>query len=209
MNQTENYERKRLDAIARNEADATPILKELEAVGLKVDSVADLFNRKMDYRRAIPILTSWLHKISNANVKQDLIRALSVKWAKQSAPLLVVEFERAYDPKGTGLRWAIGNALEVLASDKIADQMIRLATDRRYGRAREMVVLGLGRLKNDERVVDVLLALLDDKDVAGHAVMALGRLGAQRAKQPLERFAQDERQWVRREAEKALRKLKT
>jgi hypothetical protein len=63
----------------------------------------------------------------------------------------------------------------VLAGYRVADDMIRLAADRSYGHARQMVVLGLGKLKNNDRVVPVLLDLLDDEDVAGHAAMTFGK----------------------------------
>jgi hypothetical protein len=38
-----------------------------------------------------------------------------------------------------GPRWAIGNALEVLANDEIREGLLELAAVRRYGKAREMV----------------------------------------------------------------------
>jgi HEAT repeat protein len=125
-----------------------------------------------------------------------------VPWARDAAPLLLAEFERAEDATGAGLRWAIGNALEVVANDDIADEMIKLATDRRYGKAREMVVVGLGKLKNP-RVADVL-NLLTDEDVVGHAVMALGRLRARRARSRIEPLLNHPKPWIREEAKKAL-----
>jgi HEAT repeat protein len=113
------------------------------------------------------------------------------------------EFEQAEDPTGAGLRWAIGSALEVLANDEIADGMIKLATDRRYGKAREMVVVGLGKLR-DARVIDVLLNLLSDDEVVGHAVMALGKLRARTARSRIEPLLNHPKPWVRKEAKKAL-----
>ena len=69
-----------------------------------------------------------------------------------------------------------------------------------------MIVLRLGKSKNP-RVVDVLIQLLDDDQVSGHAVSALGRLRAQKARPHLERFLTDWRSWVRKKAAKALAKL--
>lgn len=203
MNPAEERERERLAAIARNKVDAAPVVAALRGAGFLVDTVADLFNKKMDYRTAIPILVEWLPRVANPDVKQDIVRALSVKWARHAAPLLLAEFERADDPKGTGLRWAIGSALEVLSNDEIADGMIKLATDRRYGKAREMVVVGLGKLR-DARVTDVLLNLLSDDEVVGHAVMALGKLRARTARSRIEPLLNHPKPWVRKEAKKAL-----
>jgi HEAT repeat protein len=205
VNSAEERERERLARVARNKLDAAPVLAALRAQGFEIETVADLFNRKLNYQEAIPTLLDWLQRVANPDVKEDIVRALSVKWAKDTAApkLLVTEFERAEDPTGAGLRWAIGNALEVLANDDIADGMIRLATDRRYGKAREMVVVGLGKLKNP-RVTDVLLNLLSDEEVVGHAVMALGKLRARGARSRIEPLLNHSKPWVRKEAKKAL-----
>ena len=209
MSPAKDRERERLAAIhawrARYDSDAAELIQDLRRAGFDVVGVGDLYNKKLSYESAIPILVSWLPRVTNPIVKEDIARALSVKWARNTdAPrLLVMEFERAEDATGTGLRWAIGNALEVLANDDIADGMIRLATDRRYGKAREMVVVGLGKLKNP-RVTDVLLNLLSDEEVLGHAVMALGKLRARAARSRIEHLLNHPKPWVRKEAKKAL-----
>lgn len=204
----EERERRRLAAVERNKVDAKPVVEALRNAGFAVDSIADLFNKKLDYRDAIPILVEWLPKVLNVAVKESIVRALSVKWAKNTAAasLLLVEFAHAEDSTGLGLRWAIGNALEVLATDEIADEMISFARDPRYGRTREMVVLGLGRLK-DARVTDVLIDLLGDDEVVTHAVMALGKLKAKEARSEIERLLNDPRVVVRNEARKALKNI--
>jgi HEAT repeat protein len=206
MSQVDEREARRLAAIASNKRDAAPIVDALHSAGFMVDTVADLFNKKLDYQSAIPLLMEWLPRVANRDVKEDIVRALSVKWAKRAAPLLIDEFERAEDSTGTGLRWAIGNALEVLADDQIADRMIALAGDRRFGTARQMLVLGLGKLR-DPRVPDVLLKLLSDEDVVGHAVMALGKLRVTSAQSRIEALLDHPKSWIRAEAKKALAKI--
>jgi hypothetical protein len=182
---------------------ACDVLADLAAAGFKVEAIGDLRRLGTPYLEAVPVLIRWLPRVQDAAVKEDIVRTLSVPWAGDAAPLLLAEFERAEDATGTALRWAAGNALEVLANDKIADGMIKLATDPRYGRAREMVVLGLGKL-NDTRVTDVLLNLLGDDEVAGHAVMALGKLRARTARSRIEPLLNHPKPWVRKEARKAL-----
>jgi hypothetical protein len=205
----EDRERERLATIhgwrARYDSDAAAIIQELRGAGFDVTSVGDLYNRKLHYEKAMPILVAWLPRVTNPIVKEDIVRALSVKWARDTAAprLLVTEFEQADSPTVEGLRWAIGSALEVLANDEIADEMIKLATDRRYGKAREMVVVGLGKLK-DPRVPDVLMNLLADDEVVGHAVMALGKLRVKPARSRIEPLLNHPKPWVRKEAKKAL-----
>jgi HEAT repeat protein len=209
MSTMNDDERERRAAVhewrARYDSDAAPIVQELRDAAFAVESISDLYNKKLSYERAIPILVAWLPCSTSPIVKEEIVRALSVKWARNTpaSKALVDEFERAEGPTADGLRWAIGNSLEVLANDEIADEMIEVATDRRYGKAREMVVVGLGKLK-DARVTDVLLKLLDDDEVVGHAVMALGRLRARAARSRIESLLNHPKPWIRKEVKKAL-----
>lgn len=135
----------------------------------------------------------------------------SVPWAKPLATPALIEAFRVLpasdDPEGTGLRWAIGNALEVLADKSLLDELIEIARDRRYGLARQMVVLGLARPR-DERVIPILISLLDDEDVQGHAALALGKLRARDAHVALTSLAEHApKAWVRKEARSALAKI--
>ncbi len=187
-----------------------PILAELAEVGYETRSLADLRHSGERYRDAVPVLVGWLPRVSDRKVKEEIVRALSVPWAKPAATRpMIDEFRRvdaSVDPTGTGLRWSIGNALDVLADDSVFDELVELVRDRRYGKARQMIVLGVGKSKRPE-AVDVLLSLVDDPDVDGHAVKALGKLKATSARPALERKLEDNRAWVRGEARKALARL--
>jgi hypothetical protein len=187
-----------------------PILAELASVGYPVGALADLRESNLRYRAAVPVLLNWLPRVTDSKVKEEIVRALSVPWAKPAATGPMIEefrqIDASIDPTGLGLRWTIGNALEVLFDDSSFDEIAELARDRRYGKSRQMVVLGLGRSKRPE-AVDVLLGLVEDSDVDGHAVQALGKLKAPAARQALERKLDDGRAWVRAAARKALAKL--
>ncbi len=197
--------RRRQVIVDKNMKDAQPLLAQLAAQGFEVQTPADLFNKRLNYKAAIPTLIEWLPRVSNPDVKADVVRALSVKWAKPAAiPVLLREFERAEDDQ---LRWAIANALEVVADDSAFDEIAAWAADRRYTDARQMLVLALGHMRNPA-AFDVLLGLLNDETVAGHAVMGLGNLRDARARSALEPFLNSDRKWVRGEARKALKKLR-
>jgi HEAT repeat protein len=181
-----------------------PLVERLREAGYDVDSVWDLFNKKLDYHAAIPMLMEWLPQATDRRVKESLVRALSVRWAKpQAAPLLISQFRDLDDDPQSGLRWAIGNALDVVADDSFCADLVELARDRRYGSAREMIVLALGKMKK-ARPVEVLIELLDDEVVAGHAVAALARLKAPEAAEALQPFLHHPKTWIRQEAGKAL-----
>lgn len=187
-----------------------PLLADLAVAGYRLDSLDDLRRSRARYRAAVPVLLRWLPRVTDRDVKESIVRALSVPWARpEAARPLIEEFRRVdstVDPDGSGLRWTIGNALEVVGDDSVFDKLVDLARDRSYGIARQMVVLGLGR-SNDSRAASVLVELLHDEDVSGHAVKALGKLKAPETRPALEPMLHDSRAWVRREARKALAKL--
>ena len=186
------------------------ILVDLAAAGFEVGSLADLRRSGVRYRGAIPVLLDWLGRVSDSKVKGEIVRALSVPWARPAARRPLIEVFRAVDsgvdPSGTGLLWTIGNALEVLFDDDDFEAFADLAADRRCAKGRQMVVLGLGKSKLPQ-AVDVLLGLAEDPDVDGHAVKALGRLGAAATRGAFESKLGDSRAWVRSEARKGLKKL--
>jgi hypothetical protein len=135
----------------------------------------------------------------------EIVRALSVPWAKPLATgPLIEEFRQVDDATGTGLRWTIGNALEVVWDDARFDDLVALARDESFGKAREMVVLGIGRSKRPE-AREVLVEFLADPVVNGHAVKALRKLKVpSSARTDLARLLDDDRAWVRRKAQRAL-----
>lgn len=185
---------------------ARALLAELATAGMAVSSVGALLSNGKYPSAAVEILCGWLPRVEYRGLREDIVRTLSVPWARAAGPVLVAELDRASANDSEGVRWAIGNGLEVLASEEIADDMLRIASDRRYGKARQMVVLGLGKLK-DPRTVDVLVKLLSDTDVAGQAITALGKLRAVEAKTRLEPFLEHETTWIRNAAKTALRRI--
>jgi hypothetical protein len=174
---------------------------------------AGIFAPEFDFAAAAPVLIRWLPRARTPLIKERIVRSLTAEKAATPAALkpLVDEFRAADDEQ---LKWAIGNALATLADASIADELIELAADRRHGKSREMLMDALARTK-DERALDLLLQLLEDDDVAGHAISALRRLGPKsslpylkRARPTLERLAEvGKTPLARRQASAALQRL--
>jgi HEAT repeat protein len=188
---------------------------DLGAAGVAVDDVWQLVNARTDqYPEAVPVLLDWLAHLDERvpapdrpRLRDGLIRALTVKSARPvAAPLMIELFKRADDPTGFGERWVLGNAIGVVADESHLDELMSLAADRSYGKGRQMLVVGLSRFR-DPRVVKLLVDLLGDDDVVGHAAEALGKLKAADARAALEPLLGDRRPVVRREAKKALAKI--
>jgi HEAT repeat protein len=177
--------------------------------GLSVDSVFDLVNSKRSYPKAIPILLGFLPNVRDDWIRQGIVRALTVREARGKVDVaLVTEFKNipADDAKRQSLKWVIGNALSVVAGEAVANELLTLAQDKQHGTARQMIVVALSRfpsLKSGK----VLVQLLKDEDVRGHAIIALRNLKAHESIPYIEPFLFHENAWIRREAKKALSKL--
>ena len=193
------------------EGDSQRVAMALRNAGVKVDSVFDLVNSRKPYAEAIPVLIDLLPTIRDNWIKEGVVRALGVKEAAGDvvARLMIREFEKielTAPPAEQGLKWAIANTLSVVAQNSVLQELAALACDKRHGKSREMLVEALGKMR-DPRTVDFLLKLLDDDEVAGHAIRALGMLRARAARPRIERFLDHPKPWVRKEAKRALAKL--
>lgn len=199
-------EGKRHHIIVANEDAASPVLADLLRAGFKVNTISDLYNQQFNYKGAITLLLDWLPRIQNFAVKEEIVRAISVPWAKGTdAPKLLVE-EFRNQISNPGLQWAIGNALSVVAENEIKDDIIGLIRNQEYGKAREMLVVSLSNMRASD-VEPFLLELLDNEDLAGYAIIALGRIKSKSARQYIERFLVHPKSWVRKEAQKALKRI--
>jgi HEAT repeat protein len=196
-------EEKRQRAIRAHKESLAPVVAELRRAGYDVESLDALRRSGQKYESAIPVLLNWLPRLSSLDAKESIVRTLSVPWAKPSAgAVLLCEFDNA--PKeAESFRWAIGNALEVVAVPPLQDKLIEIVTNKANGKAREMFVLALAKIR-EPRSVEILIKLLDDKQVAGHAVMALRKLRVPEALDYLEPFTRHPQNWIRNEARKAI-----
>lgn len=203
----EEKEQQRQRTIAINKQAEIPILEDLALAGFQIEWVSDLYSKRLNYKDAIPILLRWLPRVENLDVKETIVRALSVPWAKpMAAPTLVAEFHKMENESNTGIKWAIANALSVVADDNVFADIVDLVQDIQHGPARVMLALALGNMKTSS-AQDVLIDLLEDDLVAGQAIIALGKLKSQKAYSKIERFSSHPKAWIRKEAKKALARI--
>jgi HEAT repeat protein len=185
------------------------VTEALNRLGMDVASVFDLMKWKQPYSAAVPILLEHLPKVQDSGIKEGIIRVLTTKEARgQAGPALITEF-RATAPGQRAdltLKWAIGNALSIVANDSDFADLVELVKDKQHGRSREMLAVALGNMRNPA-AVNVLIELLNDEEVAGHALMGLAKLKAQEARSHIVPFLAHPKAWVRKEASRALAKL--
>jgi HEAT repeat protein len=184
-----------------------PVLFDLAIAGFPVTSVDELRSKTLDYESVIPILIRWLPQVENLQLKASLIRALTVTWAKpEAATALLEEYRRADGQRSASVRWAAAKALTLVADDRIFDPLLELARDHNQGATRGLLVEALQNMQNP-RAVSALVELLEDGEVAGNALRALGELRAKTARPQMERLLFHPSAWVRQEAVRALDRL--
>lgn len=222
------------ERLRKHLAITAPLLGELAELGYEIDTLQDLPHLGRPWKSALPVLLHWLPKIEDLVAKQLIVRCLSVPWIGNKATAeLIAEF-RKYAPIDPGhpqdvshlspaallkhlqtikpadpsasLAWAIGNALSVVDVRGFEGQIIELCRNPKYGAARQMVVLGLGRIRSTE-AEEAALDLLSDEDVNLHAIGALGKMKSKRALFELEKLLTDKRAAIRKEARKAITKI--
>lgn len=170
-----------------------------------VDGVEDLgrfvnkpefFGRsRFDERAAMPVLIEVLPALTDAKLVGAVAMHLRRPWARPAAfPALSTAYEVwavCTGPVGS-VGWFLGDALGTTATAAQAGTLLRIAQDSRYGETRQQVVAALGRFKKVPEVGPALLSLIDDPEVALHAMGALRRvLGAQDALPHLERVQRE------------------
>jgi hypothetical protein len=167
--------------------DATGLLAALEAAGVETGDFGRFGHipelggppSAFDTTRAAPILTEWLPRVRTPAAKEAIARSLSAEATADgsAARALVNEFREApLTTEWDGARWAYANALSTIADADVAGDLIELLRDRRYGSARQMLCEALRRTK-DPRAPDVLIEVIRDPDIGGHAIDALRRYG--------------------------------
>lgn len=205
----EQRERERQRRIEINRKDSIPVLKDLAHAGIEIEWISELNrrNQEINYREAIPVLLHWLPRIDNVDVKETIVRALTVSWAKPiAAEPLIQEFKKYGDKENSGIKWAIANALEVVGDDSVFAEIVQFVQNKEHGSARQMLALTLGKMK-DPRAEEILMQLLGDEEVEGHAIMALGKLKSKNAVPEIEKYLNHPRTWIRNEAKKALKRI--
>ncbi len=157
-----------------SEEAAEPILANLRAAGLHLETIDDLLNRDVDYKAQLPLVVDWIPHCDNMRVREVLVRALCVPAARKTdaSKILLREFEKTSSP---GYRWAVALALTGAARPEDADAVVGFFKDPRYGTDRQELARVIARLR-PPHALDVLVEALNDDDVAGHAVEALGFL---------------------------------
>jgi hypothetical protein len=139
-----------------------PLVAELAAQGLTVNSVWDLVNSAKPYPGAIPILLRHLSRSYPDRIREGIARALAVPDARQAWPALIAAF-RAEPQSGT--KQGLAAALAAITGDDVLDELVALLRDPKHGESRVLLVNPLGRSR-DPRARRALMELGADPVLA-------------------------------------------
>jgi len=187
--------------------DEEKLLDCLRGLGYNVDFVSRLVSLGVKYDDAIPVLLEALQSTADESLREWCARALSLPWVEDEVVEALIEQFALGDHgnlRRSGTQWAIGNALWSTWRDSYFDDYGTLAQSRQLGTSRRMVVFGFEKTRLKDRAVRVLLSLLDDQDVNGHAVAAIAKLGQELGRRALEDAVDDPRRWVRNAAKRGV-----
>ncbi|MFJ5763625.1 HEAT repeat domain-containing protein [Neobacillus sp. NPDC093182] len=176
---------------------------EVRDLGYSISSIEELKNIDNKNKDVIPIILRHLSQITDINHKEFLVRCLGVKEFNTASNPLINEFKNS---SNNIYKWAIGNSLSLILDKSSLNDLLEIATDKKHGTARQMIVDGLGKFK-DKKVIPVLVGLLEDKDVQGHALSSLSKFKDPELMTYIKPFVNHEITWIRNTAKRAILNL--
>jgi HEAT repeat protein len=180
------------------------LIKEVNNHGFIVKDFNELNSVKRKIKSLVPTLMEYLHSFEENNYKEAIVGLLGVKGFYEATEALLKMYN--YGPAID--KWAVGDALYFIEDKRFEDEYIKIASNNSNGISRQMIVVLLGKLRC-EKALPTLIELLKDNDVNGHAIMALGYFNNTDLIGYIEPFLKHEKGWIRKEAEKAIKKIKS
>lgn len=139
--QNAEREAKRQAAELQFHAEEEPMLVDLAKVGCDVDSVWDLVNSDRSYAAAIPTLLDHFHRPYHKDIRNGIVRALTVKEAKGVVSGDIIDALKSEEDAEN--RWVLANALTVVAERANRQAIHTLLDDPAYEDVSERLIEAL------------------------------------------------------------------
>lgn len=190
------------------QADSTLVLDTFQRAGYSYLHVSCLVDVKYLSTEQISILLQLLPVVDDLGIKETLVRAAAVKFARGIAELPLIKCYQSLPTteKTESVRWAIGNTIYYLDPTIVKDEILKIILNPKEGSPRQRFVASLWKV-SDNRIFATLVYLLDDSQVRGHAIEALRKLRNPAAVPWIMPYRSDPKAWIRREAKKAIEVL--
>ena len=151
----------------------------------------------------LPVVIKYYKMAKLKNEKRYLLGWFHHKGLEEVVPMLLEDY---YSNNPDIDKWAIGDRLYQIRSKKYIDDYLKIIADSSYGQDRQMIVLLLGKLK-EESAIPILIDLLEDEEVRLQAICALGQFKREEFRCYFERFQNSTHPGWRKYAKAALKKL--
>ena len=157
-----------VEKLRRNEE---PLIKALDEVGVRVNSVWDLVNTREPYPDALPVLIEHLKGSYHPKILAGIARALAVRdqfaieyaWPVALDLYLRTEAEEVVrEPEMRGFKDGLAVVLSVLCTEERLSQIFKLIGDPIHGGSRAFLIDGLRKFRKNEKVKEFLNSLYDD-----------------------------------------------
>ncbi len=145
-------------------------------------------------------------KTSLENEKISLLEDLFVIGYDRNAlvELMLLVFKSQNRPSNL---WEYGDLLYKIGNFNYLHDYLELVKDKSLGSDRQMLLLLLGKSKN-KTVIPVLIELLSDNSVCGHALDALSNFSGNEIEESMLKYSKSDITWVRNIAKRYLDKTK-
>lgn len=185
-----------------------PFVKELRALGFEFETANQAVGLLPKHKKAIvPVAVKYYRlakELEKPNEQNYFLRFLHIKGLDDVVPMLLEDY---YSEKTEDLtRWFISDCIYQIRARNFVKEYLDIVSSRKFGQNRQMIVLLLGKLK-EESAVPVLIDLLEDEDVRLHAICALGQFKREEFRCYFERFQDSAHPGWRKYARSAIKKL--
>lgn len=182
--------------------------RELRELGFDFEVSSQTFGFIPKYKKDIlPIAVRYYQlakKLKKTNEQIHFMGFFRIKGFDDIVPMLLEDY---YSKEADDLtRWFISDCLYCIRSKKFIREYQKISSNKLFGINRQMIVLLLGKLKDDTSV-PILIALLEDEEVRLQAICALGEYKRESFRCYFERFKDDTHPGWRKYARAALKKL--
>lgn len=185
-----------------------PFVKELRELGFEFETANQAVGLLPKHKKAIvPVAVKYYRlakELEKPNEQNYFLSFLHIKGLDDVVPMLLEDY---YSEKTEDLtRWFISDCIYQIRARNFVKEYLDIVSSRRFGQNRQMIVLLLGKLK-EESAVPVLIDLLEDEDVRLHAICALGQFKREEFRCYFERFQDSAHPGWRKYARSAIKKL--
>ena len=177
----ESVEAERAERVKRLRDAEKPLLADLAALGLDVETVWNLRGREPYPDGTVEVLLRHLASPLPDRVREGIARALAVVEVRWAWPNLAQAYRNEMSPMDSGVRQGLAEALLVTAHREVADDLVSLIHDRTLGTSRVLLLRAVSRLRLPGRW-ELIAECAEDPDLYKEAEHML----AQRARRQRE-----------------------